>query len=84
MNFILYVIDLPLSSSFLIDTEKVIYFSVFCPKHSNCPSNSSDSSLIINHHDIPQEFLLVFYILNYKYHKRLLYIFQYSDNDLLL
>ena len=47
INFILYVIDLPLSSSFLISTEKVIYFSVFSPKHSNCPSNSSASSLII-------------------------------------
>ena len=26
INFILYVIDLPLSSPFLIDTEKLIYF----------------------------------------------------------
>ena len=47
INFILYVIDFPLSRSFLNGTEKVIYFSVFCLKHSNCPSNSSDSSLII-------------------------------------
>ena len=35
INFSLYVIVLPLSSSFLIGTEKVIYFSVFSPKHSN-------------------------------------------------
>ena len=39
INFSLYVIVLPLSSSFLIGTEKVIYFSVFSPKHSNWPSN---------------------------------------------
>ena len=43
INFILYVINLPLlSSSFLIGTEKM-----FFPKHSNWPSNSSASSLII-------------------------------------
>ena len=35
INFILYVIVLPLSSSFLIGTEKVINFSVFSPKHSS-------------------------------------------------
>ena len=35
INFSLYVTVLPLSSSFLIGTEKVIYFSVFSPKHSN-------------------------------------------------
>ena len=35
INFSLYVAVLPLSSSFLIGTEKVIYFSVFSPKHSN-------------------------------------------------
>ena len=28
-----------------------------------------------------QEFLLVFYILDYKYHEQLLYIYQYNDND---
>ena len=33
INFNLYVIVLPLSSSFLIGIEKVIYFSVFSPKH---------------------------------------------------
>ena len=33
INFSLYVIVLPLSSSFLIGTEKVTYFSVFSPKH---------------------------------------------------
>ena len=47
INFILYVIVLPLSRSFLIGTEKVIYFSVFSPKHSNWPLNSSANSLII-------------------------------------
>ena len=37
INFILNgtVSPLSLSYSFLIGTEKVIYFSVFCPKHSN-------------------------------------------------
>ena len=39
-NFSLYLIVLLLSSSFLIGTEKVIYFSVFSPKHSNQPLNS--------------------------------------------
>ena len=34
--------------SFLIGTEKVIYFSAFSPKHSNiCPLNSFASPLII-------------------------------------
>ena len=47
INFTLYVIDLPLSSPFLIGTENVIYFSVFSPKDPNCPSNFSASSLII-------------------------------------
>ena len=35
INFSLYEIVLLLSSSFLIATEKVMYFSVFSPKHSN-------------------------------------------------
>ena len=35
INFSLYVIVLQLSNSFLISTEKVIYFSVFSPKHLN-------------------------------------------------
>ena len=35
INSSFYVILLPLSSSFLIGNEKVIYFSVFPPKHSN-------------------------------------------------
>ena len=35
VNVILYVIVLSLSSSFLISAEKVIYFSMFSPKHSN-------------------------------------------------
>ena len=47
MDFNLYVIHLPLSSSFLIGTKKLIYFSVFSLKHSNCPSNFSANSLII-------------------------------------
>ena len=47
INFSLYVIVLLLSSSFLIGTEKVIYFSVFSPKHSNWPSNSFANCLII-------------------------------------
>ena len=46
INFILYVIVLPLSCSFLIGTEKVIYFSVFSPKHSDSPLESSANSLI--------------------------------------
>ena len=40
INFGLYVLVLLLSSYFLIGTEKVIYFSLFSPKHSNWPSNS--------------------------------------------
>ena len=47
INFSLYVIVLLSSSSFLIRTEKVIYFSVFSPKHSNWPSNYFASSLIM-------------------------------------
>ena len=48
INFSLYVIVLLLSSSFLIGTEKVIYFSVFSPKHSNWPLKSSANCLIMN------------------------------------
>ena len=33
IDFILYVTVLSLSCSFLIGTEKLIYFSVFSPKH---------------------------------------------------
>ena len=49
INFILYVIVSPLSSrSFLIQTEKLIYFSAFSPKHSkSSPLNSSANSLIM-------------------------------------
>ena len=47
INFSFYVTALPLSSSFLIGNKKVIYFSVFSPKHSNLSSNSFDHSLII-------------------------------------
>ena len=35
INFILYVIVLPLSTPSLIGPEKVIYFSAFSPKQSN-------------------------------------------------
>ena len=35
INFSLYVIVLPLPSSFLVGTEKVLYFPAFSPKHSN-------------------------------------------------
>ena len=37
-----------------------------------------------NHYELLQEFLLVFYILDYKYHEQLLHILQYNDNELLL
>ena len=49
INFNLYVIvlSLSLSCSFLIGTEKVIYFSVFSPKHSNWPLKSSANCLIL-------------------------------------
>ena len=46
-NFSLYLIVLLLSSSFLIGTEKVIYFSVFSPEHSNQPLNSFANCLIM-------------------------------------
>ena len=46
MNFNLYVVVLPLSSCFLIGTEKVIYFSVISSKNLNCPSNSFSNSSI--------------------------------------
>ena len=47
INFNLYVVVLPLSCSFLIGTEKVIYFSVFSPKPSKSPSNTSANCLIM-------------------------------------
>ena len=47
INFSFYVIALLLSSSFLIGTDKVIYFSVFSSKHSNWLSNSFANCLII-------------------------------------
>ena len=34
------------------------------------------------HYEMQQEFLLVFYILDYKHCEQLLYIFQYNDTDL--
>ena len=47
MNFNLYEVVLPLSCSFLIGTEKVIYFSVFSPKHSKLPLNYLANCLIM-------------------------------------
>ena len=47
INYSSSVIGLPLASSFLTGTEKVIYFSVFCPKYSNLPSNSFPNFLIM-------------------------------------
>ena len=47
INFSLYMIVLLLSSSFLIGTEKVMYFSVFFPKQLKLPLNSSTSCLIM-------------------------------------
>ena len=52
INFSLYVITLLLSSSFLIGTEKVMYFAVFFPKQSTLPLNSSINFLIINDNHI--------------------------------
>ena len=47
IKFSLYVTVLLLSSSFLIGTEKVIYFSVFSSKHSSWGSSSFSNCLII-------------------------------------
>ena len=47
INFIFYICILPLSSSFLIGTEKIIHLFVFSPKHSNWPLNSFANSLIM-------------------------------------
>ena len=70
------VIVLPLSSSFLNGTKKVIYFSVISLEHSNWPSNSFASSLIIRPLCSTIGIYLVFYILNYKYYEQLLSISQ--------
>ena len=40
INLSLYVIVLPLSHSFLIGTEKVIYFSILSPVQLSSPLNS--------------------------------------------
>ena len=37
----------PSLDSVLIGTENVMYFSLFSPKHSNSPSNSSAKPFII-------------------------------------
>ena len=47
IKFGLYVLVLQVSSSFLIGTEKVTYFYVFSPKHSNWPSDFFVSLFII-------------------------------------
>ena len=47
INFSLYVTVLPLSCFFLIGAEKVMYFSVFSPRHSKLPLNSLANFLII-------------------------------------
>ena len=47
INFSLYMMILSLSYSFLIGTEKVIYFCVFSPKQSKLPLNSFANCLII-------------------------------------
>ena len=41
INLSLHVIVLPSSHSFLIGTEKVIYFSIFSPTQLSSPLNSS-------------------------------------------
>ena len=49
-KFFCYLFDIEVIlslSSFLIGTEKVIYFSVFSPKYLNWPSNSFASCLIM-------------------------------------
>ena len=46
-NFNLYVIVSSLSCYFLISTEMLTYFSIFSPKYSNSPLNSSPNSLIM-------------------------------------
>ena len=47
INSSLYIVVLPLSCSFLIGTDKVIYFSVFSSKLSKLPLNSFANSLIM-------------------------------------
>ena len=47
INFSLYVVVLPLSCSFLIGAEKVMYFSVFSPRHSKLPLNYLANCLIM-------------------------------------
>ena len=48
MAFAIFSPFLPiLLTSFFIETEKIIYFSVFSPKQVTCPSNSSASSSMI-------------------------------------
>ena len=47
INFSLYIDVLPLSCSFLIGTEKVMYFSALSPKQSKLPLNSFANCLII-------------------------------------
>ena len=73
INFILYVIVLPLSSSFLIGTEKFLYFSVFSPKHSNWPSSEYLVLLLLF-----QNFFL-YHLPHYFYHFQQCQVFFYSS-----
>ena len=74
-----YVIVLLLSGSFLIGNEKIMYFSVFSPKHSNWPSNSFANCLIMKWLSYVEPLWnttgISFGILNGKYYEHLLYIF---------
>ena len=47
INSSLYVVVLQLSCSFLIGTEKVMYFSVFSPKQSKLPELNSLANYLI-------------------------------------
>ena len=78
IKFIFYVIVSQLLCSFLIGTEKLICFSIFSPKHSNSPLNSSANSLImkcnrvLNNYEFSEEFLGILYNVNYKCYEQLL------------
>ena len=47
MHFSFYAVVLPLSCSFLIGTERAMYFSVFSPKQSKLLLNSLANYLVI-------------------------------------
>ena len=46
ISLVFYLFFLSLSNSFSIGTEKLPYFSVFSPKHSNCSSSCSAYSYV--------------------------------------